>query len=108
MNFSILYQNQMGGTDFLLQHLAAWLIEKGFKEIDLTANHTKGHQIDVVILPASSIPFLIKLNKSGIKIKRILIWSLGYGAFTEAFYNPNFKNIFLDIPKKNFLLMNPG
>lgn len=102
MNFSILYQNKMGGTDFLLQRLAAWLIENGFEEIDLTADQPKGCQIDVVILPASSIQHLIKLKKSGIKIKRILIWSLGYGALTGAFYNPNFKNILFGIPKKIF------
>lgn len=99
MNILVLLQNiqGVGGTNLLLNKYSHWMLEvknsmvyesiNGF--VDKKYRHINW---DLVVLPTSEISTLIKLKINFVKFNKILVWSLGHNAFTEAFISGQINN----------------
>lgn len=118
MNILVLLQNidSVGGTNLLLNKYSSWMRKnKNCNVLEFKGNLKedvlKDVEWDLVVLPTSQIDTLMKLKFKSVKFNKILIWSLGHNAFTEAFisgrivtYNENiiykiinkFKTLFLN------------
>lgn len=107
MNILVLLQNVqgIGGTNLLLKKYSKWMhVNKNCVVYESTnafiENKYKNLNWDLVVLPTSEISTLIKLKINFVKFNKILVWSLGHNAFTEAFISGqinNKKNIFYKI-----------
>lgn len=89
MDILILMQGRFGGTDLLLKRLSSWLEGAGKTIIKEEELH-KGILIDLLILPTSEMYKVFYLLLKGVRFKKVLVWSLGDGAFSGAFYNRGF------------------
>lgn len=94
MNILVLLQNVqgVGGTNLLLKKYAKWIHKTKncivYESIDgLIEDEYKKINWDLVVLPTSEMSTLIKLKIKSIKFNKILVWSLGQGAFLEAYLN---------------------
>jgi hypothetical protein len=89
MKIGFIKQNIFGGTDLLLGRAKAWLIAHGhicqFIDLQCPADF-----YDIIILPTSEIPNLYAYKKAGFKFKKILIWAMGHGAFSQFMLNDSF------------------
>lgn len=85
-----LKQNKFGGTDFVIDKAVFWLSNNGVECIELdSGNSYVAIEVDIVLLPTSEIYAYSKLRVKGFKCKRLLVWSMGYGALDGAFFNPH-------------------
>ncbi|WCD82149.1 hypothetical protein [Pseudomonas sp. TUM22785] len=87
----VLYQDQFGGTDLLLNRLEGWLINKGVIVVDESCLQ-QGDNIDLLLLPTSRMDSIYTLSRQGINYSKVLVWAMGYGAFEAAFYSPRAKS----------------
>lgn len=90
MDILICKQGLFGGTDKLLGRLYDWLWRNKFS-VDLfcmAEDEVKKlkERYDVVILPSSQIGDISILGENGISIKRMLVWIMGMGAFSDSYY----------------------
>lgn len=108
MNILVLLQDVqgIGGTNLLLKKYANWMREEKNCNVcesisGIVDTNFKNIEWDLVVLPTSELSTLIKLKIQFIKFNKILVWSLGHNAFTEAFISgkvDNYeKNIFYKI-----------
>lgn len=90
MNILICKQGLFGGTDKLLDRLYRWLVEEG-RPVDSICLTEDGlgklkRVYDLVVLPSSQMGDIFLLIKYGIEIKRLLVWIMGMGAFSDSYY----------------------
>lgn len=106
MKILICLSGMFGGTDALLHRMYDWLITQDYS-VDLmdynSINKAENESYDIVYLPTSQIDFLWILKKHNIKFTKIVIWAMGHGAYTAAFYNRNYNKSLFCVPI-NYLL----
>lgn len=73
----------------MLDRAQVWLAARGHicSSIDIQSSVDF---YDIVILPTSGIPKLYDYKMAGFRFKKILIWSMGHGAFSQFMVNDNF------------------
>ena len=90
MDTLICKQGLFGGTDKLLDRLYKWLVKNGHP-VDLfcITEDEPGRlkkEYDLIILPSSQIGDIYSLMKNGIRVKHMLVWIMGMGAFSDSYY----------------------
>lgn len=90
MDILVCRQGLFGGTDKLLGRLYEWLCGNNYSadSFCLTEEEAKPlkKQYDLIILPSSQLGDISVLTKKGINIKRMLVWIMGMGAFSDSYY----------------------
>jgi hypothetical protein len=91
MEILICRQGLFGGTDKLLDRLYGWLKGENYSVDICCLSETEMDRLrrcyELVIIPSSQLGNLYELSNRGIRIKRVLMWIMGMGAFSDAYYN---------------------
>ncbi|MCR8913714.1 hypothetical protein FDP08_05820 [Marinobacter panjinensis] len=95
MRIGILKQGVFGGTDELLDRAMTWFSENGYDCDPITESFHGQHFYDCILLPTSEISRLGRYYLRGLRFKKLLVWSMGHGAFGAAFYNRKFETSFM-------------
>lgn len=89
MKIAILNQRSGGGTNVLLRQAGEYLASQGHEVshhvLDLEKAST-ARGAEAVLLPTSEIRHLTGLLRNGIRPDRLLVWAMGHGAVTAAYY----------------------
>ena len=95
MNILICKQGLFGGTDKLLDRLYEWI--QDYCDIDLFDSNNleqiKKTEYDLAICPSSQLGDIYYLCNRGGKVKRVLVWIMGMGAFSDSYYNSSSQSI---------------
>ncbi len=95
MNILICKQGLFGGTDKLLDRLYEWA--QDYYEIDLFDSNNleqiQKKEYDLAICPSSQLGDIYYLCNRGGKVKRVLVWIMGMGAFSDSYYNSSAQSI---------------
>ena len=91
MDILLCKQGIFGGTDKLLSRLYQWLIENSYSTDRVCVDEVDTDELkdcyDIAILPSSQLGDIDLLADKRIEVKRVLIWIMGMGAFSDSYYN---------------------
>lgn len=98
MKILICRQGLFGGTDKLLDRLYDWLKAENYMVETYCSGKTERDRLrqsyELAVIPSSQLGDLYELSSSGIQIKRVLMWIMGMGAFSDSYYNYPATNFF--------------
>lgn len=106
MKVLFLKQKLFGGTNVVLDRAIEFVKKSGVHVFEFENNEVNLNiKYDVVIMPTSEIFCFLKLKMKGLANKKIIIWSMGHGAFNAGFFNKkatesHFFEILKILPKK--------